>query len=357
MGKVSGSRSAVSESSIFSAVEIFCGIDVSAATLAVAVQRECKPGFEQRGFANSAAGHKALIGWLRKLIGWLQNKQGRARVCLEATGIYSLDLALALDAAEGIEVAVLNPKLASRFAQTLNRSKTDLADAVALAEYSYRMPFVPWQRPSRASLELRAITRHIATLTEENTRLSNRLHAAEGSAVTPRCVRSDLRLSMAGLQRRIRKLRREAVALVGKDARMQRRFEQLTSIKGVAETSAVQLLAELDGLDPEMSVRQWVAHSGLDPAHRMSGSSLHLPSRISRHGNRHLRRALYMPALVAVRFDPHMRAFYNQLLQRHKRKLQALMAVARKLLHAIYGIFKTNTPYDGAKLFPKLNIA
>jgi transposase len=61
-----------------------------------------------------------------------------------------------------------------------------------------------------------------------------------------------------------------------------------------------------------------------------------------------------MPALVGVRFDRHMKAFYQQLQTRHKTKLQALMAVARKLLHAIFGIFKTNTPYDGSKLFPTL---
>jgi transposase len=132
------------------------------------------------------------------------------------------------------------------------------------------------------------------------------------------------------------------------------RFQRLIGIPGIAETSAVQLLGELAGLDPEMTVRQWVAHSGLDPAHRISGSSVHLPSRISRHGNRHLRRALYMPALVAVRFDPHLKAFYQTLQARHKTKLQALMAVARKLLHAIFGIFKTNTPYSGRCLFPYL---
>jgi len=60
-----------------------------------------------------------------------------------------------------------------------------------------------------------------------------------------------------------------------------------------------------------------------------------------------------MPALVAVRWDPHIKAFYEALLTRHKSKLQALMAVARKLLHAIYGIFKSRAPYDGRKLFPQ----
>jgi transposase len=272
---------------------------------------------------------------------------------VEATGIYSLDLALALDGAVGIEVAVLTPKTVNRFAQTLRRSKTDRADAMALAEYSRRMPFAAWRRPDRAALQLRAISRHIATLTEEHTRLSNRLHAAEGSQATPRCVRDDLKRSMAGVKKRIGRLRREAVAMVRQDAELARKFEQLVSIPGVAETSAVQLLGELAGLDPERTVRQWVAHSGLDPAHQVSGSSVHGPSRISRHGNRQLRRALFMPALVGVRFDPHLKAFYNLLLAKHKTKLQALIAVSRKLLHAIFGIFKTNTPYNGQKRFPQ----
>jgi transposase len=337
----------MSKVSVSSQATVFAGIDVSAATLAVAVQREDREGFEQREFANSAAGHKQLIEWLLK-------RGGQVRVALEATGIYSLDVALALDRAQGIEVAVLNPKTVNRFAQTLRRSKTDAADAVALAEYSRRMPFVPWQRPSLIALELRAISRHVATLTDERTRLNNRLHAAEGSAATPCCVRQDLKRSMAGLHKRILRLRKEAVERIGQDAELARKLKQLTGIPGIAETSAVQLLGELAGLDPEMSVRQWVAHSGLDPAHRISGSSVHLRSRISRHGNRHLRRALYMPALVAVRFDPHLKTFYQTLQARHKTKLQALMAVARKLLHAIFGIFKTNTPYSGRCLFPYL---
>jgi transposase len=337
----------MSKRSVAGQAVMFCGIDVSAATLAAAVQPESQEGFQQREFANSATGHKALIAWLYKL-------GATARVSLEATGIYSLDLALALDGAEGIEVAVLNPRRVHQFAQTLGRSKTDRADALALAEYSRRMPLVGWRRPNRGALELRALSRYIATLTEEHARLHNRLHAAEGSRTTPRCVREDLKRSMSGLRKRLLRLRRQAVSLIGQDPELERKFRSLTGITGIAETSAVQLLGELASLDPEMSVRQWVAHSGLDPAHRISGASVHLPSRISRHGNRYLRRALYMPALVGVRFDRHMKAFYKQLQTRHKTKLQALMAVARKLLHAIFGIFKTNTPYDGSKLFPTL---
>jgi transposase len=327
--------------------QLFCGIDVSAKTLAVAVQREDQEGLLQKQFANSSSGHQQLMGWLFK-------HGDRARVSLEATGMYSLEVALALDAADGIEVAVLNPKMVNRFAQTLRRSKTDQADAAALAEYSRRMEFIAWQRPNRSVLELRTLSRHIAALTEDHTRCGNRLHAAQASGITPRCVLEDLKRSKAAIARRILKLRKQAVALVGRDANLARQFQQLTTIKGVGQTSAVQLLGELAGLDPQMTVRQWLAHSGLDPVHQVSGSSVRKPSRISRHGNSHLRRALYMPAMVGSRHDPHMKAFYHLLLSRHKSKLQALVAVARKLLHAIFGIFKHQTPYDGAKLFPNL---
>lgn len=325
---------------------VFCGIDVSAETLAVAVIELNQP-LQQREFANSPNGHKALLAWLGK-------RKTRVRVSLEATGIYSLDLALALDAAEGIEVAVLNPKRIHDFARSLRRSKTDSADAAVLAEFSMRMEFKPWPRPSRSALALRAISRHIEALGVEHTRAFNRLHAAQGSMATPRCVVEDLKRSLAGLKRRMVKLRREARAQVDRDERMSEQFRLLVSVPGIAEISALQILGELVLLAPDLNARQWVARSGLDPVHRDSGTSVHKPARISRAGNRHLRRALYMPALAAVRWDPHLKAFYEALLGRHKRKLQALMAVARKLLHAIYGIFKNRTPYQGSKLFPQL---
>jgi transposase len=325
-----------------------CGIDVSAEQLVVALESEGGRGL-QRTFPNRASGHQALILWLQKA--------GRkVRVCLEATGLYSLDLALALQATAGIEVAVLNPKLVNRFAATLCRSKTDPADAQVLAEYARRMPFQLWQPPTVIALELRALTRHIAALTQQHTRESNRLHAASASTAGARCVQQDLKRSLRHLEHRLEKLRAVALALVQQDPELRPRLTLLLSMPGIGEVSALNLLGELALLAPSLSVRQWVAHSGLDPAHHESGSSVRKPSRISRAGNRYLRRALYMPALVAVRHDPHLRAFYQTLLARHKAKLQALIAVARKMLHAIFGMFRWHHPYDGSRLLPKIGL-
>ena len=338
-------RGSMSQLSKSAAGVIFCGIDVSAATLAVAVEQQDQPVAE-REFPNNGSGHKALIAWL--------SQRGHARVSLEATGVYSLDLALALDAAEGVEVQVLNPKVAHRFGQTLSRSKTDPVDARTLAAYSRRMEFTGWRAPSRSQLQLRSLTRHIDNLTAELTRGKNRLHAAKVSDMTPACIVEDLHNALESLECRIHVLRREALALVRADAVLKENFELLISIPGIARVSALQILGELVVLSPELSVRQWVAHSGLDPAHHISGSSIHRPSRISRAGNRALRRVLYMPALVAIQHDPHIKAFYRALVHRHKAKMQALIAVARKLLHAIYGVLKSATPYDGQKLFPQI---
>jgi transposase len=327
---------------------VFCGIDVSAATLAVALIAPDQRLLE-RQFANRPSGHKELLAWLGK-------RKACVRVSMEATGTYSLDLALALDAAPHVELAVLNPKLVNRFQQTLARSKTDAADAVVLAHYSQRMPFASWQRPSLNGLQLRALARHIGALVTQQSRERNRLHALKNSSTAPRAVIDDLGRSLASLERRIVKMRRVAMELIRADAQLDERFRLLTSMPGVAEISAIQLLAETVLLAPPLTARQWVASSGLDPMHCNSGTSVHKRPRISRCGNRHLRRALYMPALAAVRWDRHLKAFYEALQARRKTKLQALIAVARKLLHAIYGIFKTGTPWDGNKLFLQLSL-
>lgn len=321
---------------------IWCGIDVSAKDLAVAIVDEA--AVVERSFSNQPSGHRALIGWL-------QQQARNTRVCLEATGNYSLDLALALHAAAAIELSVLNPKTACRFAETLRRSKTDRADACVLAEYARRMPWVRWNPPAEAALRLRAITRHLAGLMKQHTSVANRLHAAGLSLLTPACVRQDLQRCLRALERSVERMRRAALDLVQHDAALLRRFTLLQTIPGIAEKTALYLLAEVSLLPDGLQVRQWVAHCGLDPRHHESGQSVHKPSRISRCGNHYLRRALYMPALVAVRHDPHLRGFYEALQQRHKKKMQALVAVARKILHAIFGMLRHDCDYDGHRLF------
>jgi transposase len=120
-------------------------------------------------------------------------------------------------------------------------------------------------------------------------------------------------------------------------------------LRGIATTSALRILAELAVLPADMTPRQWVAHAGLDPRALDSGTSLHKPARISKKGNRHLRAALYMPAMVAVREEPDVQRFYQKRLAGGLKPIQALVAVGRKLLHAIHGMWSSNRNFDGKK--------
>ena len=324
---------------------VFVGIDVSARTLVVALERDHQPGRQRREFLNTAVGHEGLIQWLSKSATAVQ-------VCIEATGLYSLDLALALHRAEGIEVMVANPRAIADFAKALlQRSKTDQLDADVMLEFARRMPFVAWQPPSSPQLDLRALMRRITGLKLASQQEKNRLHSVSQSAEITPLVRKDIQSHLVQLERHVEKLEQQAVAIVEADPELAQQFHHLVSVRGIARVSALHLLAELVVLAPDMTARQWVAHAGLDPRHHESGTSVHKPTRISRAGNRYLRSALFMPALVATQHDPNIRAFYQKLVDHGKTKMQAIVAVMRKLLHALHGMLRTDSDFVGEKFF------
>jgi transposase len=320
-----------------------CGIEVSRQLLVVAlrIQDHDQPW---REFPNTPAGHQAVLRFLTR-------SGGSVRVAMESTGLYGLDLALALHQA-GVAVMVANPRAVRHFAQALlQRSKNDRLDAQVLRQFAARMPFEPWRPPAAAAFKLVAVARRLEALTEMMTQEKNRLHAASVSQAVPALIRLDLRRSIATQQRAIERLSQAALEIVLSDPLLARRSELLLSIPGFGVTSALHTLAELTLLPAGMDVRQWVAYAGLDPREYTSGTSVHKKVRISKAGNKHLRRALYMPALVAVQHQANLRAFYEHLLARGKTKLQALVATMRKLLHAIYGMFKHDELFDGNKIY------
>lgn len=276
---------------------------------------------------------------------------GAVRVLVEATGIYYLDVAL-IAAELGCEVMVINPKAAHNFAKALQRrSKTDRLDALMLLEFLKRMPFQAWTPPRVALLELRYYGRYLTQLTEEGTAARNRLHALNSAQVSPKPLRADLRRAIASLDRRIERIRTQALALIQADPELQAAFKALTSFIGIADTSAVSLLSELMVLPRHLSSRACVCHAGLDVRLHQSGTSVNKAPRISKHGNKYLRRALFMPALSAIQHDPHARAFRQRLLDRGKKKMQANVAVMRKMLTAAWALVRHPAQYDGSKLY------
>jgi transposase len=237
-------------------------------------------------FPNHSSGHKALVAHLLR-------SSGRVRVCLEASGNYSLDLALTLQAPRQVEVSVINPRRARRFAESLaERRKTDPVDARVLCEFAARMPWVPWQPPHPVALHLRALTRALAELGAIHTQQNNRAHAAGASQALPVLVVREMQRHQKYLEQRMTRLRREALRLLAHDPELDRRFRLMLTRIGIAETSALQILGELAVLPDMLDARHWVAFSGLDPRLFKSGKSVEKRPRISRGGSRHLRRAV-----------------------------------------------------------------
>ncbi len=213
------------------------------------------------------------------------------------------------------------------------------------------MEFHPWKPPEPRLLHLRDISRRIKALTRQVTQEKNRLAASSCCQGLSPAVRKDIQAHLRYLQRSLDKLLQEAIKLIDGDPPLCQVRDHLISIKGIGQVSAVHLMAELLLLPGDMTARQWVAHAGLDPRHHESGSSVQKPPRISRTGNAQLRESLFLPALVAVQFEPHIKAFYERLQQRDKTKMQAIVAVMRKLLHSIHGMLKRGESFQGQKFF------
>jgi len=315
---------------------------VGAEELILVIRKNGKPLNPQK-FANTPSNHIRLA---KKLV-----KLPKMIVCLEATGIYHFDLSLALHDA-GVSLMVLNPKASHHFAKVLMKnSKTDTVDANTLAEYAERMAFVAWTHPSNEKIALRCYARRIHALTKQRAAAKNHLHALTATAETPKAVLKDAKLAISQLEKRIDHLTAEALAFISKHQELEQILQLLIGIKGIAETSAIALMGELLLLPPNLSHRQWVQFAGLDPQTFESGKSIHKKSGLAKAGNRHIRAALYMPALSAKEHDPYVKAYFHHLVDNGKLPLQAVCAVMRKLLHAIHGMLKHNQPFDNSRFY------
>ena len=287
------------------------GIDISKDHLDV----HRLPGDERRRFDNSKAGHKALIRWIGDT---------PARVVYEPTGYYHRALERAL-AAAGMPIAKVNPRQARRFAEaTGNLAKTDALDAAMLT----RMGAV-------LSLEARPVPSGIINDLRDLRTARNALIKDQGAALT-RAKAITLPLLKRQNAARLKQIeaQREAVdaeinALIQGDPDLAQRFAILCSIPGIAEVSAAMLLIEMPELG-SLDEKQVAALAGLAPIARQSGNWK--GKSFIRGGRQQVRQGLYMPALVATRFNADLKTKYEQLIKAGKAPKQAITAVMRKLI-------------------------
>jgi transposase len=309
-------------------MDVYVGIDVSKDVLDVALLSESGE-VSYLKVTNDETGHQKVLTRLKGL---------SCQVIFEATGPYHLHLQTALQNAL-VAASVVNPRQVLNYAKSQNRrNKTDKVDALLLAQYGRERhpPVSPGKVPVQQSL-----ARELAALNEDLGRLRNRLDAARRGLSHPDVVTS--------LEHRIDVLEKEKQRLEKQlqEETRQNQSEQLRllqSIPGIGLHSACLFLAELGDPLRFRSARNLVAFAGLTPMRHESGKSRKY-SAISRMGSAHLRRILYMPSVCASRWNPIIKGFYQQLVQRGKPKMVALVAAMAKLLRVMYGVLKSGKPF------------
>lgn len=307
------------------------GIDVSKLTLDAAALSGTGEVLRAR-FENTHQGHRELIAWLQKFT--------NVNVALEATSSYHQHLVQALQEV-GLSISVLNPAQVSYFVKSnYRRNKTDKADALWLALYLKERQPLP--TPPVTNL-LSSLAREIQALTNDLTRLKNRLEAAQAGRTHPEVV--------ASLKRRISQLEQERDALEVELKRVtletnQQALALLTTIPGVGWRTACYLLAELGDISRFANPRKLVAFAGLTPAQFASGTSVIKRSRITKLGSSHLRKLLYMPSLSAIRWNPVIKEFFERLVAHGKSRKAALVACMGKLLKIIHAVLTKQQPFN-----------
>lgn len=306
------------------------GIDISKAKFDVALSREGGK-FRHKMFPNTPAGFSQLSDWLTK------HQVERVHACLEATGTYSEPLALYLFEA-GHTVSVVNPAKIKAYGQSrLSRTKTDKADAALIAQSCRERQPPAWQPPPREIRDLQAMARRLESLQEMRQMEQNRLDAGVGAER----VRASLVRHLADLDREIADAQDGIREHIGAHPGLRRQRQLLLSIPGIGETTAAKFLAEILDVSLYASARQLAAFAGLAPRLHESGTSVKKKAWLSKLGTPRLRKALYFPAISAIRHNPQVRALSLRLKERGKCPMQIIGAAMRKLVHIAYGVLKS----------------
>jgi transposase len=311
------------------------GIDISKLKFDVALLR-AGGKFKHRVFPNTPAGFLQLSAWLMK------QKVERVHACLEATGTYSEAVATYLSDA-GHTVSVVNPAAIKAYGQSrLSRTKTDKADASLIAQFCQERRPPQWQPLPVEIRELQSLVRRLDALLEMRQMEANRLEVtADAGAIINSLVGH-----LAFLDDEIARTEQLIRSQIGTHPDLRNQRDLLLSIPGIGDTTAAKLLGEIMDVKLYDSARQLAAFAGLVPRLHVSGSSVRRKARLSKIGAPRLRKALYFPAIVAMRHNPHIKVMSERLKERGKCPMQIIGAAMRKLVHLAYGVLKSGKPFD-----------
>ena len=326
----------------------YIGIDIAKATLQIYIPK----GQLDLEVANTKAG----LSHLYKQLNLIYKKEFHNLIFIyESTGSYSRPLEQFCQKKE-IDCFKVGAYQSASFSKTIkNRNKTDRVDArmlsamhIVVREGDIKVPY----RDEDAH-QLRSYIKYYQSLNKEKTRLKNYLEAATYNQ-EDQYVLNQVKKRIKQIDKEQEKLIALSMVVIKANHDYLTAYENITSIKGVGQTSGIVLLY-LFLRYPHASRQQITALTGLDPVKNESGTSLKRKTRISKQGISLVRSILYMPILCVVQHNDEMKNFYDRLIEAGKPKMSAQIAVMRKVILLAHSLYENNQKYDETKYLDYIN--
>jgi len=322
------------------------GIDISKADFKVCFFHLDSNGRKSikgtRTYKNTAAGFEQFHNWICKKI----VIEIGVHITLEATGVYYENLTYFL-VENNYLVSVLLPNQSKAFAMSLNlKTKTDKVDARMLGQMGIERDLPKWLPLSDNMRILKQLTRDRVSLLDEKTALSNKLHALNHSYKPENSVIKRLKQHQKLIIKQLSQVEKEIRQNVEKDEVLNQKIANICMVKGLGIITVATIVAETNGFVLFTSRSQLISYAGYDVVQRESGSSIKGKTRISKKGNRFIRRALHFPAITMVKHEQQYKQLFERILDRTSIKMKGYVAVQRKALILIYTLFKNNEPYN-----------
>jgi transposase len=265
---------------------------------------------------------------------------------MEATGVYHQKFAYFLDD-KNLEINIVLPNKISNYIKTLDiKTINDKTCSQAIARFGLDRKLTQWTKPKAIFRNLQQLTRERGQIVDERSVIKNQLHAenteAEPNAGSLKRMKQRIKL-LNGQEKEIKK---EISEIINLDSNLKKDVANICTIPGVGILTVAIVLGETNGFELIQNSKQLSSYAGLDVKEKQSGTSVKGKPRISKQGNKNLRKAMYLPALSAVKWNEIYKEDYARLVSKHGIKMKALVSIQRKLLELIYVIHKSKTEFD-----------
>jgi len=322
------------------------GVDVAQGELVVTLGRMFDDLrvdlYAHKVFRNTENGILTLLDWVKKLT----DPEVNVRFVMEATGVYHQKFAFYLYA-QNYEVSIVLPNKISNYMRTLeNKTITDKSCSEAIAQFGLERNLDRWHKPKKTYRSLQQLTRERDQIVMERVMVKNQLHAEQAEAEPNERSVARLNERMRLLNKHEKEIKSDLTEIINSDLILKNEITNICSIPGIGELTATIVLAETNGFELIRNKKQLTSYAGLDVKEKLSGTSVKGKPSISKKGNRHLRKAMHLPALSAVKYDENFQNLYVRIVTRQGIKMKGLVAVQRKLLEMIYVIYKSKNEYQ-----------